>query len=184
MASHPSQQYQTQQIMTASPAMLVFMLYDKAINCLKEAVRAIEAGEIETRWKANGRAMEIVEHLRATLNMDAGGEISQNLDQLYGALLRELPKVDLNNDPGPARKAIHLLEPLRDSWRALADMGEEATRQAAQAAAARNGAKPAGPAPKPAAPKPAASAAQDDVQAQARPDRHLRLMATGAHAGF
>lgn len=143
MNRNQSQQYQTQQIMTASPAMLVFLLYDKAVNCLKEAVRAIETGDIEARWKANGRAMEIIEHLRVTLNMDAGGEIAENLDQLYGALLRELPKVDLKNDAAPAKKAIKLLEPLRDSWRALAESGEEATRQAAQAAQQRNAASPA-----------------------------------------
>lgn len=169
MTSHASQQYQTQQIMTASPAMLVFMLYDKAISCLKEAVRAIEAGEIEARWKANGRAMEIVEHLRATLNMDAGGEIAQNLERIYGTLLVELPKVDLNNDAETARKAAALLEPLRESWRVLADKGDEATRQAAQAAqaAARNTAKPApaAAAQKPAAPKPGA---QDDSEPRPR----------------
>jgi len=142
MNRNQSQQYQTQQIMTASPAMLVFMLYDKALNCLKEAVRAIEAGEVEARWKANGRAMEIIEHLRVTLNMEAGGEIASNLDQLYSALLRELPKVDLKNDPVPAEKAIKLLTPLRDSWRTVAESGEEATRQAAQTAQQRNPVNP------------------------------------------
>lgn len=135
MNSNPSQHYQTQQIMTASPAMLVFLLYDKAIGCLKEAVRAIEAGEIEARWKANGRAMEIVEHLRATLNHDAGGEIAGNLEKIYATILVDLPKVDLKNDPTPALTAIKLLEPLRESWRLLAGRGEETARQAAQAAA-------------------------------------------------
>lgn len=151
MSTNQSQQYQTQQIMTASPAMLVFMLYDKAINCLKEAVRAIEAGDIEARWKANGRAMEIIEHLRVTLNMEAGGEIAENLYKLYGRLLLELPKVDLKNDPEPAREAMTLLEPLRDSWRVLAEKGDDATRLAAQAAQQGRNAAPA-PRPAPKAP--------------------------------
>lgn len=138
MTSNPSQQYQIQQIMTASPAMLVFLLYDKAIGCLKEAIRAVEAGEIEARWKANGRAMEIIEHLQVTLNHDAGGKIAQNLDKIYTTLLNELPKVDLKNDPSPARTAITLLEPLRESWRLLASRGEDTARQAAQAAAEIN----------------------------------------------
>lgn len=134
MSTDASRQYQTQQIMTASPATLVYMLYDKAIGCLREAARAAEAGDVEARWRANGRAMEIVEHLRMTLNMEAGGEIARNLDSIYGLVLRELPGVDLRNDPTPAHAAIRLLEPLRESWKALADRGEEATRQAAQAA--------------------------------------------------
>lgn len=166
MSAEQFRQYQTQQIMTASPATLVFMLYDKAISCLNEAVCAIDAGDVEARWRANGRAMEIVEHLRATLNMDAGGQIAENLDRLYGLLLRELPRVDLRNDPAPARDGIRLLKPLRDSWKELADKGDDATRQAAQAAAnnkpaqaaSQNNAAQATPAKgygnKPAAPKP------------------------------
>lgn len=158
MSTKQSQHYQTQQIMTASPAMLVFLLYDKAIGCLKEAIRAIDAGEIEARWKANGRAMEIIEHLRVTLNMEAGGEIAQNLDRIYALLLLELPKVDLKNDPQPARAGIKLLEPLRESWRVLAEKGEDAARQAAQAAAhaARPTAtqRPASPTTRPADPSP------------------------------
>jgi flagellar protein FliS len=134
------------------------MLYDKAINCLKEAVRAIEANEIEARWKANSRATEIVEHLRMTLNMDAGGEIARNLDGIYGRILMELPKVDMQNDAKPAMECIALLEPLRESWRALANQGEEATRQAAQTAR-KSGSAPATPASAPAASRSAPSGA-------------------------
>jgi len=113
MSAEKFQQYQNQKIMTASPAMLVFMLYEKAIGCLKEAVNSIHMGEIETRWKANKRAMEIIEHMQMTLNTKDGGEIAANLDSIYGYLLRELPKVDLKNDPTPAEREIKLLEPLR-----------------------------------------------------------------------
>lgn len=120
--------------MTASPAMLVFMLYEKAIGCLKEAVNSIHAGEIEARWRANKRAMEIIEHMQMTLNTEEGGEIAANLEQIYGCLLRELPKVDLKNDPKPAERAIELLEPLCASWRQIAEQGGDAAKSAADAA--------------------------------------------------
>lgn len=112
--------YLTQQIMTASPAMLIFMLLDKAISSLNEAITAIEAGEVEHRWKANNRAMEIVTHLWSTLDVEQGGQIASNLEQLYSFVLRQLPNVDLKNDPQPARDAIAVLSPLRDSWREMA----------------------------------------------------------------
>jgi len=134
MSSEKFQQYQNQKILTATPAMLVFMLYEKAIGCLKETVSAIRAGEIESRWKANKRAMEIIEHLRLTLNTDEGGEIAANLDGIYGYLLRELPNVDLKNDPTPAERGIKLLDPLRESWRLIAEQGDGAAQLAAQAA--------------------------------------------------
>jgi len=112
--------YLNQQVMTASPARLVSMLYDKAISSLKEAIAAIEAGEIEARWKANAKALEIISHMWSTLDIEKGGEIAQNLSDLFSFMLQRLPEVDFKNDPEPAREVIVLLEPLRDAWRELA----------------------------------------------------------------
>jgi len=158
MQEHAARQYQNQQLLTASPVKLVFMLYDKAIVSLKEAIRAIEAGEIEARWKANTRAIEIVAHLRGTLDHERGGEISVNLDRLYGFILSLLPKVDFNNDAKTAQTVIDLLSPLRDSWRELAAMGDAPMKEAARIAAQMPAAPANGPASPPAAAPPAAAA--------------------------
>lgn len=123
MAKTATEKYQTQQIMTASPARLVAMLFEKAISCLNEAIRAIEAGDIQARWKSNSRAMEIINHLLTTLDMEKGGDIAKNLDQIYRFMLARLPQVDINNNPAPARDVIGLLEPLRRSWQAVANQG-------------------------------------------------------------
>ena len=138
MAKTATDKYQTQQIMTASPARLVVMLFEKAISCLNEAIRAIEAGDIETRWKANSRAMEIVNHLLTTLDMDKGGDIAKNLDQIYRFILVRLPEVDMKNNAAVAREVIGLLEPLRRSWHTVASQGgtKEATKVAVQPDAA------------------------------------------------
>ena len=111
--------YQLQQIMAASPARRVAMLFDKAISCLNDAIRAIEAGDIEARWRANKRAMEIVEYLWTTLDMEKGGEIAANLEKLYHFLLTKMPDIDLHNNAQTARDAIGILEPLRRSWHTL-----------------------------------------------------------------
>lgn len=144
MNESASKHYQTQQIMTASPAMLVYMLLDKAIVCLKEAIRAIESKNVEARWRANARAMEIVTHLRGTLDRERGGEIARNLDQLYGFMLTLLPKVDFENDTKAAQSVIDLLTPFRASWKELAIRG---TAKSAPAAAPAHAAEHAGTAP-------------------------------------
>ena len=108
--------YQTQQVMTASPAKLISMLYDKAILSLKEAVAAIEKGDIEARWRANKKAMDIIAHMWSTLDLEKGGEIARNLDSLFSFMLTRLPRIDLKNDPEVAYQVIELLEPLRRSW--------------------------------------------------------------------
>ena len=149
MNNSAAKTYQTQQIMTASPAKLVAMLFDRAIGSLKEAVEAIERGDIEGRCRANKRATEIVYHLFMTLDLERGGEIAANLKNLYSFALRKLPEVDFRNDVQAAQDVIRLLEPLRRSWHELAEQGAAAPRPAAAAGAAYGGqaAKPAQPAP-------------------------------------
>ena len=111
---------QTEQAMTSDPATLVAMLYDKAVSCLRAAVQAIHSNEIETCWKNNHRAQEIINHLFLTLDLEKGGEVASNLEALYGYMLLRLPDVDVNNDARVAEEVIELLEPLRASWNELA----------------------------------------------------------------
>lgn len=128
-------QYQTQQLMSANPATLIFMLYDEAIRSLQKAVEAIAEGDIQGRWSANNKAMEIIGELAINLDMENGGQIADRLYQLYRFLMSSLPQVDIRNDPKPAEEAIKLLEPIRDSWRELSN------KDAAELAQARVEAK-------------------------------------------
>lgn len=111
--------YLTQQVLNASPARLVFMLYERAITSLQEAIAAIDAGQIEARWRANKRATEIVSHMWSTLDQERGGEIAANLNRLFGYMMRRLPEIDTRNDRNTATEMIQLLQPLRDAWRDL-----------------------------------------------------------------
>ena len=131
--------YQTQQVMTASPAKLVAMLYEKAIVSLREAIHAIEKGDIQARFNANKRAGDIITHLWTTLDTERGGEIAANLSRLYSFMLSRLTFVDVRNDPEPAREVIGLLEPLRDSWNQLARGGDKSAAPSAGAGAAAGG---------------------------------------------
>jgi flagellar protein FliS len=171
MPNAASQQYLTQQVMTASPATLMQMLYDKAIGSLREAIQAIENNEIEARWKANSRALEIVSHMQGTLDMEKGGEIAKNLDRLFAYILSRLPRIDFKNDVQVAREVIGLLEPLRDSWRELAAQGDKPQREAARIASefAARPAAPAMPAANQPAAQPPSSAARGGYANTARP---------------
>ena len=131
--------YRDQEILTASPARLVAMLYDKAVSCLHDAIAAIEAGDIERRYKSTTRASEIITHLAVTLDMERGGEIAKNLEQLYRFMLKHLLDVNIRNDAKAAADVIRLLEPLRASWHQLAARGATAGR----APAGKSGSQPA-----------------------------------------
>ena len=131
-----SQNYQIQQIMTASPAGLVVLLYDKAISLLHETVAAIERGDIEVRHTSNRKAIDIIAHLWSTLDLEQGGEIAQNLNRIYSFMMGRLADVDSKNDPQAAREVIALLDPLRRSWRQLAESDPARDASAAERPAA------------------------------------------------
>ncbi|WP_051432140.1 flagellar export chaperone FliS [Rhodovibrio salinarum] len=112
--------YQTQQVKGASKVKQVALLYDRILVSLREAIEAVEKGEIERRWRANKRAQDIIFALYGSLDEEQGGEITRNLSQLYMFCLRRLPQVDLKNDATPAKESLEILEPLAKSWRELA----------------------------------------------------------------
>ena len=98
------------------PCRLIVMLYDEAIESLRAAIAAIEKGEIEARCNATARVSEIVAQLYLSLDMEQGGEIAENLGQIYGLVIRQMTQVNFTNDRAIAEQMIELLKPLRESW--------------------------------------------------------------------
>ena len=119
------QNYQKQQILTASPAKLVALLYDRAVTSLNDAVQAIERGDIQARATANKNAIDVIGELWGALDLERGGEVAQNLNRLYSFMITKLSQVDMKNDAQAARDVITLLDPLRKSWHQLASQGPE-----------------------------------------------------------
>lgn len=123
-------QYRAQQLKATSPAMLIAMMYEEAIRALGQAIEAIGENDIQGRWRANKKAIDIVGELATNLDLERGGQIAERLLQLYTLMLTTLPEVDIRNDPKPAQNVIDLLDPLRASWRELAGMTTAELEQA------------------------------------------------------
>lgn len=130
MNEHAAHTYKQQQVNTATPAKMVFMLFEKTLSRLQEAQHAIERNDIQGRCNANCSAQELIAHLASTLDLEQGGEIAANLERLYTHCMLRLMDVDRKNDPNAAAEVIKLLTPLRDSWAELAEKSEGELRQA------------------------------------------------------
>lgn len=130
MNEHAAHTYKQQQVNTATPAKMVFMLFEKTLSRLQEAQNAIERNDIQGRCNANCSAQELIAHLSNTLDMEQGGEIAANLERLYTHCMIRLMDVDRKNDPNAAAEVIRLLTPLRDSWAELSEKSEGELRQA------------------------------------------------------
>ena len=111
--------YQQTAIGTQSKGRLIVMLYDGAIKFMKLAVKELEEGNYAAKGQYIGRAQDIINELNAVLDMEAGGEVSQNLRRLYLFMSRRLNEANGKCDPEMIREVITLMEELNQSWKTI-----------------------------------------------------------------
>lgn len=111
--------YQQTAIGTQSKGRLIVMLYDGAIKFMKLAVRELEARDYAAKGQYINRAQDIINELNAVLDVDAGGEIAQNLRRLYLFMNRRLSEANAKRDPQMVQEVITLMEELNQSWKTI-----------------------------------------------------------------
>lgn len=111
-----TQQYQQNQILSASPEQILVMLYDGAIRFTRQAMIGIEDGRSSVKVDGISRAMAIITEFANTLDHEVGGGIAANLDGLYSFMIRELTQANLNDDMEKLKVVEGLLVDLRQTW--------------------------------------------------------------------
>ncbi|MEW5946638.1 MAG: flagellar export chaperone FliS [bacterium] len=111
----PYRRYRVNAIETASPLMLVVMLYSEAIKMCEQALLDFGKNKESVHNKLI-RAQKIVTELTVALNMDAGGELSQNLKSLYLYLHMRLVEANVENNREKVEEALRILRELREAW--------------------------------------------------------------------
>jgi flagellar protein FliS len=112
--------YQQVEVTSRSPLELVVMLYDGALGALRQAHESMLRQDVAGKREPMHKALEIVQHLQNTLNMEAGGEIAVQLDQLYRDVVTLVLEANVQSDPEPLSRAIRLLATVRDGWGSIA----------------------------------------------------------------
>jgi flagellar protein FliS len=111
-------------VATATPHKLVAMLFDGYMTAMAQARGAMQAGNVEAKGKAIGKAVRIVEEgLKASLDTSAGGALAADLRDLYAYVTVRLTHANLRNDMAALDECQRLIEPLRDAWLAIGDTG-------------------------------------------------------------
>lgn len=103
----------------ASPHKLVEMLYTGALDHIASARGCLQRGETEMRLAHVGRALAILEHLRQTLDINAGGEMAKNLNKLYEYMCQRLAQANANADENALEEVLSLLRPIKAAWDAM-----------------------------------------------------------------
>lgn len=106
-------------IADASPHRLIQMLLEGALDKIHVAKGHMERGEISAKGKHISWAISIVDGLRASLDLKAGGQLAENLDALYEYMNRRLLEANLRNDNQALEEVSGLLLEIKQGWDAI-----------------------------------------------------------------
>lgn len=107
---------------TADPHQLVVMLFDGALLAIATARYNLEQKNIAAKGKAISHAIAIITNgLRASLDMNAGGELAQNLAALYDYMTNRLLDANIHNSAAVLDEVSGLLAGLKDAWTQISD---------------------------------------------------------------
>lgn len=129
MMMNPAQkraQLNREAILSASPARLLTMLYDRLLLDLNRAEAAQHSGEWTVASENLVHAQQIIAELISSLNPDVW-DGAHGLQGLYAFATQALINANIRRDPASTRQVIGLMEPLRQAWHEAAAAPLQAT---------------------------------------------------------
>lgn len=117
-------------VLDADPHRLVALMFAGLRERLQLAAACIDAGNVARKGQAITEASTIVGHLDGSLNMEAGGEIAQNLSALYDYVQRRLLDANIHNDTAALHECDGLIGDIQSAWAAIAPGPTETARMA------------------------------------------------------
>jgi flagellar protein FliS len=105
------------QAAVANRVELIQMLFDGLVDSLSAARGHIEHRNIEEKNKALTRASRIVVGLQAALDLEKGGDLAANLNELYSYIIRRILHINIHNDLEVLGEVRSLISEVREAWR-------------------------------------------------------------------
>ena len=104
---------------SADPHQLIVMLFEGALERIAIAKGAMVRNDIQVKGHKIGRAIAIIDGLRASLDKERGGEIAENLDNLYDYMQRRLFEANVQNNPLFLDEVTDLIKEVKHAWVAI-----------------------------------------------------------------
>jgi flagellar protein FliS len=117
MARTPTERaYLTAAVQNASAAGLVMILFDLLINDLKNAIAALESGDIEKRTAELKHGFLVLQQLQGSVDMENGGDAAIHFSNFYSAIRCKMMEAQIQKSPEILRRQIELLLDVRQAW--------------------------------------------------------------------
>jgi flagellar secretion chaperone FliS len=108
----------------ASPTRLVQVMFEQILAQLAVAQGCmgrinnnnLPLAEVVAKGKAIGKAVRLIDQLNASLDMERGQRIAENLRALYVYMLARLTMANLNNDTAIVVEISGLVQKIKTGW--------------------------------------------------------------------
>ena len=100
----------------ASPYELVLVLFDGLLDELARARGHIEARRFQQKGRSLEKCMNILNGLSSALDLEAGGQVVQDLARLYDYCIYKLSEVSVSLSLEGLDEVVGLLGTLREGW--------------------------------------------------------------------
>lgn len=125
MARNIAQNYRKAQLNTASPGQRVVLMYEGLHKELMKSKNLIvniskDITNIEKAHNAISLSEQIILELKLALDMDNGGELAKNLNDLYEFWIVQLSEINMKKDPKALNPIIEMVGELKSTWREAA----------------------------------------------------------------
>src|ERR1700684_974891 len=107
----------------ATPARLVQIMFEHILSelaaaqgCAVRIKSNLPLGEVIAKGKSLGKAIRLINQLNATLDMERGRQIAENLRALYLYMLERLTQANIANDPRIVSEAASLVRKVKSGW--------------------------------------------------------------------
>jgi flagellar protein FliS len=107
----------------ASPTRLVQVMFEQILaqlataqGCMGRIKNNLPLADVVTKGKALGKAVRLIDQLNASLDMERGQKIAENLRALYVYMLARLTLANLNNDTAIVVEVSGLVQKIKTGW--------------------------------------------------------------------
>ena len=100
----------------ADPHRLIQMLMEGALDKIAIAKGCIERDDVAGKGSHISWAISIIDGLRMSLDKSAGGEIANNLDDLYDYMGRRLLQANIKADVSMLEEVSSLIREIKSAW--------------------------------------------------------------------
>ena len=114
--SYQLSHYKRRQVEASSPAEILILLFNTAVVRARTAIKNCDPSQDAVRGEAVRKLLDIVIELRSTLDRSLGGELAENLDQLYDFVITTVIEANTERDAEKFQQALNVLDVLRDGF--------------------------------------------------------------------